>query len=79
METDGKEGNRGEGISQGVGPPASFPQHTGVWFTSPSLAMHLGSNGERRQDELGQHGCREHRHPGKKQIHSLTYLHAEPK
>lgn len=30
METDGKEGNRGEGISQGAGPPASFPQHTGV-------------------------------------------------
>lgn len=47
METDGKDGNRGEGISQGAGPPASFLQHTGVWFTSPSLAMHLGLNGER--------------------------------
>lgn len=65
METDGKEGNRGEGISQGAGPPAFFLQHTGVWFTSPSLAMHLGPNGERCQDELEQHGPGEHLHPGK--------------
>lgn len=60
-----KRGNRGEGISQGAGPPASLLQHTGVWFTSNSLAMHLGPNGERCQDELGQHWRREHLHPWK--------------
>lgn len=72
METDGKEGSRGEGISQGAGPPASFPLHTGVWFTSPSLAMHLGPNGGRCQDELGQHGCREQLPPAERLIRSLT-------
>lgn len=76
METDGKEGDRGEGISQGAGPPASITQHTGVWFTSPSLAMHLGPNGERCQDELGQHGCREHLHPAEdKCIRRLLLMH----
>lgn len=77
METDGEEGSRGEGISQGAGPPASSPQHTGVWFTSPSLAMRLGPNGERCQDELGQHGCREHLRPAERLIRSPT--RAEPK
>lgn len=43
-------------------PPAS-PQHTGVWITSPSLAAHLGPNGERCRDELGQRGCREDAFP----------------
>lgn len=62
-----------------LGLPPPFPQHTGVWFTSPSLAMHLGPNGERCRDKLGQHGCGERLHPGKRQIRSLTYPHAEPK
>lgn len=54
MKTDGKEGDRGETgvrvLVKVLGLPPSFLRHTGVWFTSPSLAMHLGPNGERCGD-----------------------------
>jgi len=59
--------NRATGVSALV-KVLGLPQHTGVWITRPSFAMHLGPNGVRCQDELVQHGCRENAFTQEKKI-----------
>lgn len=61
-----KRGKRGgKGIFQAPDPLPSYCSAQVCALSCPSLAMHLGPNGEGCQNELGHYGCRDHFHQGK--------------